>query len=158
MKASKRHCGSESNRSLCTSFAMTLLTLLVLLTPLHAQPSSKTPQASTPPSASGQAESTAGDEGPVLSSSEIQQGAILLHFSHAEGGLRLANPGRGAFEIAGADHVWFPAEAHLVNGVLVVSTSLVQQPTEVRYLWMRDKTPVLFNGANLPAQPFYTGK
>ncbi len=60
---------------------------------------------------------------------------MLLHFAHAQGGLLLKSPGRGAFEIAGADHIWFPAEAHLVNGVVVVSTSLVQQPTAVRYTW-----------------------
>jgi sialate O-acetylesterase len=64
--------------------------------------------------------------------------------------------GRGAFEIAGADHTWFPADAHLVNGVVVVSTSLVQQPTAVRYKWSTSAAATLFNSAGRPAAPFRT--
>ena len=83
---------------------------------------------------------------------------MLLHFTHADGGLVLKSPGRGAFEIAGVDHIWFPAEAHLVNGVVVVSTSLVQQPTAVRYTWSSLAAATLFNSAGLPAAPFRTDK
>ena len=71
-------------------------------------------------------------QGPALTSTEIAQGAMLLHFRSADNGLLLKGSGRGVFEIAGADHIWFPAEAHPVNGVVVVSTSLVQMPTAVR--------------------------
>ena len=99
-----------------------------------------------------------GAQGPVLSSTEIAQGAMLLHFGNAEGGLLLKSSGRGAFEIAGADRIWFPAEAHLVNGVVVVSTSLVQQPTAVRYTWSSLAAATLFNSAGLPAAPFRTDK
>ncbi|HEY1808444.1 MAG TPA: hypothetical protein VGG42_07760 [Acidobacteriaceae bacterium] len=98
----------------------------------------------------------AGEQGPTLSSSEIAQGAILLHFAHAEGGLCLKDRGRGTFQIAGADHHWFPADAHLVNGVVVVSTSLVQQPTAVRYSWQDRAAATLFNSAGQPAAPFRT--
>ena len=97
-------------------------------------------------------------QGPVLGSSEVAQGAMLLHFTNAVGGLLLRGSGRGAFEIAGADHVWFPAEAHLVNGVVVVSTSLVQQPKVVRYSWSRLDHATLFNSAGVPAAPFSTDK
>jgi sialate O-acetylesterase len=100
----------------------------------------------------------AGGEGPVFSSSEIAQGAMLLHFIHADGGLLLKGSGRGVFEITGADHIWFPAEAHLVNGVVVVSTSLVQQPTAVRYTWSSPAAAVLFDSTGLPALPFGTDK
>jgi hypothetical protein len=96
------------------------------------------------------------DQGPVLSSFEIAQGAILLHFTQTDGGLRIQGSGREAFQIAGADHIWFPADAHLVNGVVVVSTSLVQQPTAVRYTWHVTADARLFNGAGLPAAPFHT--
>ncbi|UWZ82374.1 hypothetical protein [Occallatibacter riparius] len=99
-----------------------------------------------------------GDNGPVLASSEIQQGAILLHFTNADGGLVLKSAGRGAFQIAGADRVWFPAEAHLVNNILVVSTSLVQQPTAVRYTWPTAADAVVFNRAGIPAAPFHTDR
>jgi sialate O-acetylesterase len=94
----------------------------------------------------------------VLSSTEIAQGAMLLHFSQDDGGLVLKGSGRGKFEIAGADHIWFPAEAHLVSGVVVVSTSLVQQPTAVRYTWSSIATAALFNRAGVPAAPFHTDR
>lgn len=97
-----------------------------------------------------------GDEGPELTSSEIAKGAILLHFTRADGGLHLKHSVRSDFEIAGADHIWFPADAHLVNGVVVVSTSLVQQPMAVRYTWSTLATAALFNGVGLPAAPFRT--
>jgi hypothetical protein len=143
MNATKRNLRIVPNRSRYLIVAIAVLALSFPVTPLAAQEPA-------------QAAPAVGDRGPVLSSSEIQQGAILLHFAHADGGLRLDNPGRGAFEIAGADHVWFPAEAHLVNGIVVVSTSLVQQPIAVRYNWTNIKTAALFNGANLPAGPFQT--
>jgi hypothetical protein len=133
--------------------------LLVLsLTPLVAQRSSA-PPSSHPSSALAEQQGVpVDDQGPALSSFEIAQGAILLHFTHADGGLRLEGSGREAFQIAGADHIWFPADAHLVNGIVVVSTSLVQQPTAVRYTWQATAAARLFNGAGLRAAPFRTDK
>lgn len=125
--------------------------LLLSLTTLAAQ------QPSSGALAEHQGQATGG-QGPALSSFEIAQGAILLHFTHADGGLRIEGLGREAFQIAGADHIWFPADAHLVNGVVVVSTSLVQQPTAVRYTWQAPADARLFNGAGLPATPFRTDK
>jgi sialate O-acetylesterase len=151
----------RSNR-LCTShrfpragYSPILCALLLSLAPLFAQ---QPPAANSDPSSAAaehQGE-PAGGRGPVLASSEIQQGAILLHFTNADGGLVLKTAGRGAFEIAGADHIWFPAEAHLVNGVVVVSTSLVQQPTDMRYSWSSLAAATLFNRAGVPAAPFRT--
>jgi hypothetical protein len=92
MTARKSQRSFASPRALPTRFTTTVCALLLSLTPLAAQ------QSSTP----------SGGQGPVLSSSEIAQGAILLHFTHAEGGLRLKDSGRNSFEIAGADHTWFP--------------------------------------------------
>lgn len=96
------------------------------------------------------------DAGPVFSSAEVARGAMLLHFRWAEGGLVLKNSGRGVFAIAGADHAWFPAEAHLVNGTVVISSSLVQEPTAVRYEWSSAVDAALFNSAGVPAKPFRT--
>lgn len=123
--------------------------LLLSLAPLAAQQPSAPPYPQPLPT---------GDQGPALSSFEIAQGAILLHFTHADGGLRIEGAGREAFQIAGVDHIWFPADAHLVNGVVVVSTSLVQRPTAVRYAWQVPAAPKLFNGVGLPAAPFSTDK
>lgn len=156
----------QSQRSICSQrsrrirFAAAFCLLLLSLTPLAAvaqQPAApaKVDPVNTPDKQSG---GQAGGGGPVLSSSEIAQGAMLLHFINADGGLLLKSSGRGVFEIAGADHIWFPAEAHLVNGVVVVSTSLVPRPTAVRYTWSTLAAAALFNGAGLPAAPFHTEK
>jgi hypothetical protein len=147
----------RSHRSLRAGFTAGLCALLLSLTSLFAQqPVPANPDAS--PAAPERQGVPAGGQGPVLSSTEIAQGAMLLHFTHAEGGLVLKGSGRGVFEIAGADHIWFPAEAHLVNGVVVVSTSLVQQPTDVRYAWSSLAAAALFNRAGMPAAPFRTDK
>jgi hypothetical protein len=138
-----------SPRPLRTRFTPALWVLLVTLTPLAAEP----------PAASANVDPShepAGSRGPVLSSYEVVQGAILLRFSHAEGGLTLKHAGRGAFEITGSDHVWFPAEAHLVNGAVVVSTSLVQKPVAVRYHWSTAAAAALFNSEGQPAAPIST--
>lgn len=133
--------------------------LIICLTAACALLFSLTPLAAQQPSAPLYSQPfPAGDQGPALSSFEIAQGAILLHFTHADGGLRIEGVGREAFQIAGVDHIWFPADAHLVNGVVVVSTSLVQQPTAVRYAWQVPAAARLFNGAGLPAAPFRTDK
>jgi hypothetical protein len=147
----------RSHRSLRAAFTPILSALLLSLASLFAQqPAPANPDAS--PAAPERQGVPAGGQGPVLSSTEIAQGAMLLHFTHAEGGLVLKGSGRGVFEIAGADHIWFPAEAHLVNGVVVVSTSLVQQPTDVRYAWSSLAAAALFNRAGMPAAPFRTDK
>ncbi len=157
MTALLSHRSLRSDRSTRDGFTPTLCALLLSLTPLPAQqpaPANVDPFPA-PPEYEG---APVGAQGPVLSSTEIAQGAMLLHFTHAEGGLLLRNSGRGAFEIAGADRIWYPAEAHLVNGVVVVSTSLVQQPTAVRYTWSSLAAATLFNSAGLPAAPFRTDK
>jgi len=147
----------RSLRFLRAGFTTALCALLLSLTSLFAQQlAPANPDAST--AAPERQGFPADGQGPVLSSTEIAQGAMLLHFTHAEGGLVLRGPGRGAFEIAGADHIWFPAEGHLVNGVVVVSTSLVQQPAHVRYTWSSLAAATLFNRAGIPAAPFHADK
>ena len=96
------------------------------------------------------------DQGPTLVSSEIATSAILLRFSHADDGLVVRGNAPGAFQIAGADHKWVWADAHMVDGVVVVSSSLVQFPTQVRYAWQSNPNATLFNGIGLPASPFRT--
>ena len=132
--------------------------LILSLIPLAAQPlSARSPvdRSSTP---AEHQQSPVGNHGPVLSSFENAQGAILLHFTQAEGGPLLKGSGRDTFEIAGPDHTWFPADAHIVNGVVVVSTSLVPQPIAVRYTPSSPAAATLFNSAGVPAAPFRTDK
>ncbi len=94
-------------------------------------------------------------QSPTLASWDHENGAILLHFVHADGGLVMQyHP--DAFQIAGADHKWYWADAHVFGDTVVVSTSLVQRPIAVRYDWQSNPPAILFNKAGLPAGPFRT--
>src|SRR5690348_1751969 len=83
-----------------TRFTPMMGALLLSLTPLAAQQTSARPHVDPSHPTAEHQEGPVGDHGPVLSSSEIAQGAMLLHFTHADGGLRVKGSGRGSFEIA----------------------------------------------------------
>ena len=95
-------------------------------------------------------------QGPTVDKVEKQAGCIRLHFAHADGGLVARSERLGQFQIAGADHKWIWADAHISGDYIIVSTSLVQNPVAVRYAWQANPMATLFNGAGLPAAPFRT--
>lgn len=94
--------------------------------------------------------------GPVFDSTEVKDGGIYLTFKHAEKGLY--SPGKLAgFEIAGADKVFYPAEASINRGRQVfVKNDLVQNPLAVRYGWRSWTVGNLFDTNLLPASSFRT--
>lgn len=155
MTTLQRQLPSRSSWIRQAVFTCTLLAPLLPLTPILAKQPLKLHRSNAPAEFQ---DSRADALGPMVTSTETAQGAMLLRFSQSEDGLILKGSGRGAFQIAGADHIWFPAEAHLVNGVVVVSTSLVQQPVSVRYNWSSVATAALFNHAGVPAPPFHIDK
>jgi len=95
-------------------------------------------------------------QGPTVDKVEKESAAIRLHFAHADGGLVVKGDKLGQFQIAGADHKWMWADAHISGDYIIVSTSLVQNPVAVRYAWQSNPMATLFNGAGLPAAPFRT--
>lgn len=60
------------------------------------------------------------------------------------------------FEIAGADKVFYPAEAKIKDQKVIVASKKVKLPVTVRFAWRNTTIPNLFNGANLPASCFIT--
>jgi sialate O-acetylesterase len=62
-----------------------------------------------------------------------------------------------AFEVAGADHHFVPAQARIDGETVVVTSSSVTHPIYVRYAWMSVVTSNLFNAAGLPASTFTSG-
>jgi sialate O-acetylesterase len=94
--------------------------------------------------------------GPVYASHKIDRGAIRLHFKHAAG-LELRE-GRGgvAFEVAGKDRNFLPAQVRIDGDSLIVSSPEVDKPAAVRYAWHNAPDAILYNGAHLPAFPFRT--
>ena len=94
--------------------------------------------------------------GPTLASIEHEPAAIVLHFAHADGGLVAKGNKLEEFEIAGDDRKWHWADAHILGDTIIVSSSEVTNPKEVRYAWQSNPAATLFNGAGLPAGPFRT--
>jgi sialate O-acetylesterase len=63
------------------------------------------------------------------------------------------------FELAGSDGVWHAARARVVvrsTPCVILESSEVAEPVDVRYAWASDPTIELVNGANLPVSPFST--
>lgn len=94
--------------------------------------------------------------GPTLKSVERLPASIRLHFANADGGLLVKGTKLEEFAIAGEDRKWVWADARLDGDTVVVPSSSVPNPKEVRYAWQSNPAATLFNGAGLPAVPFRT--
>ena len=79
--------------------------------------------------------------------------SVRAWFDHANGLTFRGNPA-GGFEIAGADHHFAPADAHIEGSTVVVSSKTVQHPVYVRYGWMSVVTNNLSHAAGLPTSTF----
>jgi len=64
------------------------------------------------------------DSGPVFKSATVEGTSIRVSFTHLGGGLVVkGDNGLTAFEVAGADGVWVPADAKIDNDTVVVTAS-----------------------------------
>lgn len=92
--------------------------------------------------------------GPLFQAATVEGGRIAIDFLAADG-LRSADdqPLR-EFLVAGADQVFHPAEAEILDGRVWVSSAAVAQPVAVRFCWNDTPKPNLVNAAGLPASPF----
>jgi sialate O-acetylesterase len=94
--------------------------------------------------------------GPTLDSVNIRDKGIYLTFQHAEKGL-YANGKLEGFDIAGADKVFYPADASILHSTQVlVKSSKVSNPVAVRYAFRSWVSGTLFNTFFLPASSFRT--
>jgi sialate O-acetylesterase len=93
--------------------------------------------------------------GPVYQSKESVGSTLVVSFHHTDGGLKADGPPKG-FQLAGPDHKFHWAEAKIVGNTVVLSSSDVSNPVDVRYAWDADPEATLYNGAGLPAVPFRT--
>ncbi|MRT91970.1 sialate O-acetylesterase [Ancylomarina sp. 16SWW S1-10-2] len=94
--------------------------------------------------------------GPVYKSMEIKESKAYLSFDYAPYGVCSMENKLENFEIAGADQVFYPAEAEIKKGQLIVWNKDVKEPTIVRYGWTSYLNGCLFNTAGLPASSFRT--
>src|SRR5205814_10379159 len=94
--------------------------------------------------------------GPMYDSYAVEGSKIRIHFKHAKE-LKAAGGGElKGFAIAGADHKFVWADAHIEGNTVVVSSKEAPSPTAVRYAWADNPISNLANEAGLPASPFRT--
>ncbi len=95
------------------------------------------------------------DSGPLFKSVSYEKNKAVVIFSHSED-LHATDKKVTCFEIAGADGVFYPADAKIDGETVILKSKKVGVPTAVRFAWRNTATPNLFNGANLPASCFIT--
>ncbi len=92
-------------------------------------------------------------EGPAFEKAEFTGNKATVRFRTNKSPIRAEKEFLG-FELAGKDKRYFPAQAVLENGALVVTSEKVPAPQFVRYAWAENPVCNLFNEAGLPASPF----
>ncbi|WP_083698147.1 hypothetical protein [Shewanella sp. UCD-KL21] len=97
--------------------------------------------------------------GPKLASVTMKNNSkIVVKFDTLDR-LYIKGPLLLGFEIAGADKVYYQAEAHIVslNQVLLSSIN-VPEPISICYAWANNSPANLFDSKDLPAIPFRYGE
>lgn len=92
--------------------------------------------------------------GPLFERITIENGYLRVYFVNHNNGLNSPLAELPAFEIAGADRVYFPARAIIERNAVSVSSLSVPKPMYVRMAWSDAAIPALFNGYGLPTAPF----
>jgi sialate O-acetylesterase len=94
--------------------------------------------------------------GPLYKEMKISGNSISLEFSNTQGSLKIIKTEKNNFSIAGADHIFYPANVKIKDNILVVSSPKVKQPQAVRYAFTNTSKATFFNGTGLPASSFRT--
>lgn len=81
---------------------------------------------------------------------------IRLFFNHTAYGLESTEGAPRCFEIAGADGVFYKAEAIIEGDNVIVWSPEVAEPIAARYAFSNAAEPNLYNSEGLPASPFRT--
>ncbi|MGC2619431.1 MAG: sialate O-acetylesterase [Acidobacteriaceae bacterium] len=80
--------------------------------------------------------------------------ALRVWFDNAQGLTVKGAEASTAFEVAGPDHHFVPAQARIEGETVLVTSTALKNPVYVRYGWMGVMTDNLFNAAGLPASTF----
>lgn len=92
--------------------------------------------------------------GPVFEKMTIIGQKAVIEFTHAAG--LTVQKADNSIQIAGVDHVFYPAKAKIAGSQLIVWSPAVKKPQAVRYAFSNTALSSIFNGAGLPASPFRT--
>lgn len=93
--------------------------------------------------------------GPLYKDMKVSGNTVKLSFDYDKG-LMVDGDALTEFTVAGADHVFHPANAKIVGKQVVVWSDEVPQPVAVRFAWKAFPRPNLYNAEHLPASPFRT--
>ena len=93
--------------------------------------------------------------GPVFKDFKTEKNKAIVSFDSAEG-LHFKNKTSNQFEVAGADGVFYTAEASIKNNQVILTSKKVNVPVKVRFAWGNTIQSDLFNKVNLPASCFIT--
>jgi sialate O-acetylesterase len=92
--------------------------------------------------------------GPLYKSVSFQKNVAYVSFDYAEGMKAADGNEIVTFEVAGEDHMFYPAKAVVEGNQVKVWSDKVKEPKIVRYGWQPFTRANLVNGAGLPASTF----
>lgn len=93
-------------------------------------------------------------EGPTYRQAIRKGHQLHIYFDQAEGLQTADGQNVRGFEVAGADGLYYAAEARIENDHIVLQSQKVKQPQAVRYGWKPYTDANLVNGAKFPASTF----
>jgi len=93
--------------------------------------------------------------GPLFKDFKVDKNKAIVSFDSAEG-LHFKNKTSSQFEVAGADGVFYTADASIKNNQVILTSKKVNVPVKVRFAWGNTVQSDLFNKVNLPASCFIT--
>ena len=94
------------------------------------------------------------DTGPTFKSIAIEGSSIRVSFVAHDSALTAGGKPLQAFEIAGADRNFIPAQATISGETIIVRSPKIDHPVAVRYAWHNAPEANLYSGYGLPAVPF----
>lgn len=93
---------------------------------------------------------------PLFDKMEINGSKAIVTFKNADGLHCRGSKRPNLFEIAGADGVFYPAQATLQGNAVTLQASQVKVPVAVRFAWDDTAMPNLYNAAGIQASCFTT--
>ena len=93
---------------------------------------------------------------PVFRNYRIKGDKMELDFGQKQDGFQIKGTTLKGFTIAGPDRVFFPAEAMVQNGKIIVFSPEVSIPLAARYGWADNPDCNLYGENGLPVAPFRT--
>lgn len=93
---------------------------------------------------------------PVFRNYRIKGDKMELYFGQKQDGFQIKGTTLKGFTIAGPDRVFYPAEAMVQNGKIIVFSPEVSIPLAARYGWADNPDCNLYGENGLPVAPFRT--